>query len=131
MYIIQGVPKILYTIPNGGNPTGYSISEERRRKIYEICRDYNLLILEDDPYYFLQFCNKADRAPSFLSMDVDNRVIRLDSFSKVLSAGLRVAFMTGPKELIERFHVHIQVLFFSISLFLCIILFRIHPNSMT
>ena len=63
----------------------------RRREIYGICRDYNILILEDDPYYYLQFSTAHGGEPkglndlghSYLSMDTDSRVIRLDSFSKV------------------------------------------------
>ena len=46
---------------------------------------------------------------SFLSLDTDGRVIRFDSFSKVLSAGIRLGFITGPKELIERVILHMQV----------------------
>ncbi|XP_047710972.1 kynurenine/alpha-aminoadipate aminotransferase, mitochondrial isoform X2 [Prionailurus viverrinus] len=72
-----------------------------------LARKYDFLIIEDDPYYFLQF-NKS-WAPTFLSMDVDGRVIRADSFSKVLSSGLRLGFITGPKPLIERVVLHTQV----------------------
>ena len=49
------IPKIMYLIPNGGNPTGHTLTEERKRKIYEIAQKYNILILEDDPYFYLQF----------------------------------------------------------------------------
>ncbi|ELR58669.1 kynurenine/alpha-aminoadipate aminotransferase, mitochondrial [Bos mutus] len=100
-------PKCLYTVPNGNNPSGNSLTAERKREIYELARKYDFLIIEDDPYYFMQF-NKP-WAPTFLSMDVDGRVIRADSFSKVLSSGLRVGFITGPKPLIERIVLHIQV----------------------
>ncbi|KAM5193716.1 kynurenine/alpha-aminoadipate aminotransferase, mitochondrial isoform 2-T2 [Mantella aurantiaca] len=100
-------PKVLYTIPNGGNPTGASLTEERKIEIYRIAQKYDLIIVEDDPYYFLQF-NKP-WAPSFLSMDVDGRVIRADSMSKVLSSGLRIGFLTGPKPLIDRIILHMQV----------------------
>ena len=63
----------------------------RKREIYSICTDYNILILEDDPYYYLQFSTAHGGEPkglndlgcSYLSMDTDSRVIRLDSFSKV------------------------------------------------
>uniref|UniRef100_F1MKS7 Aminoadipate aminotransferase n=1 Tax=Bos taurus TaxID=9913 RepID=F1MKS7_BOVIN len=75
-------PKCLYTVPNGNNPSGNSLTAERKREIYELARKYDFLIIEDDPYYFMQF-NKP-WAPTFLSMDVDGRVIRADSFSKVL-----------------------------------------------
>ncbi|XP_043746844.1 kynurenine/alpha-aminoadipate aminotransferase, mitochondrial-like isoform X2 [Cervus elaphus] len=103
----KNTPKFLYTVPNGNNPAGNSFTAERKREIYELARKYDFLIIEDDPYYFLQF-NKP-WAPTFLSMDVDGRVIRADSFSKVLSSGLRVGFITGPKPLIERIVLHIQV----------------------
>ncbi|XP_037686938.1 kynurenine/alpha-aminoadipate aminotransferase, mitochondrial isoform X1 [Choloepus didactylus] len=100
-------PKFLYTVPNGNNPTGVSLTSDRKKEIYELARKYDFLIIEDDPYYFLQL-NKS-RTPTFLSMDVDGRVIRADSFSKVLSSGLRIGFITGPKPLIERVILHVQV----------------------
>ncbi|KAJ6650198.1 hypothetical protein lerEdw1_013527 [Lerista edwardsae] len=103
----SNLPKFLYTIPNGGNPTGTSLTFDRKKEIYQLARQYDFLIIEDDPYYFLQF-NKP-WAPTFLSMDVDGRVIRTDSFSKVLSSGLRIGFLTGPKPLIDRVILHIQV----------------------
>uniref|UniRef100_A0A8D0FZJ8 Aminoadipate aminotransferase n=1 Tax=Strix occidentalis caurina TaxID=311401 RepID=A0A8D0FZJ8_STROC len=101
------VPKFLYTIPNGCNPTGNSLTTERKKEIYQLARKYDFLIIEDDPYYFLQF--EKPWAPTFLSMDVDGRVIRTDSFSKILSSGLRIGFLTGPKPLIDRVILHIQV----------------------
>ncbi|XP_069832699.1 kynurenine/alpha-aminoadipate aminotransferase, mitochondrial isoform X3 [Dendropsophus ebraccatus] len=99
-------PKILYTIPNGGNPTGASLTTERKVEIYKIAQEYDLIIVEDDPYYFLQF-NKP-WAPSFLSLDIDGRVIRADSMSKILSSGLRIGYLTGPKPLIDRIILHMQ-----------------------
>uniref|UniRef100_A0AC11BET3 Uncharacterized protein n=1 Tax=Ovis aries TaxID=9940 RepID=A0AC11BET3_SHEEP len=102
----KNCPKFLYTVPNGNNPAGNSITAERKREIYELARKYDFLIT-DDPYYFMQF-NKP-WAPTFLSMEVDGCVIRADSFSKVLSSGLRVGFITGPKPLIKRIVLHTQV----------------------
>ncbi|XP_067601470.1 kynurenine/alpha-aminoadipate aminotransferase, mitochondrial-like isoform X2 [Pseudorca crassidens] len=103
----KNTPKFLYTVPNGNNPAGNSLTTNRKKEIYELARKYDFLIIEDDPYYFMQF-NKP-RAPTFLSMDVDGRVIRADSFSKVLSSGLRIGFITGPKPLIERIVLHTEV----------------------
>ncbi|XP_070710761.1 kynurenine/alpha-aminoadipate aminotransferase, mitochondrial [Pempheris klunzingeri] len=100
------VPKILYTIPNGGNPTGASMTAQRKEEVYKLARQYDMLIIEDDPYYFLQF--DKPWAPTFLSMDVDGRIIRTDSFSKILSSGLRIGFVTGPKPLVDRVVLHIQ-----------------------
>uniref|UniRef100_A0A8B9CRT4 Kynurenine/alpha-aminoadipate aminotransferase, mitochondrial n=1 Tax=Anser brachyrhynchus TaxID=132585 RepID=A0A8B9CRT4_9AVES len=103
----HSLPKFLYTIPNGCNPTGNSLTAERKKEIYQLARKYDFLIIEDDPYYFLQF--EKPWAPTFLSMDLDGRVIRTDSFSKILSSGLRIGFLTGPKPLIDRVILHIQV----------------------
>uniref|UniRef100_A0A8C2GWN0 Aminoadipate aminotransferase n=1 Tax=Cyprinus carpio TaxID=7962 RepID=A0A8C2GWN0_CYPCA len=102
----SSVPRVLYTIPNGGNPTGASMTYERKQEVYELARKYDFLIIEDDPYYFLQF--QKPWAPTFLSMDVDGRVLRMDSFSKILSSGLRIGFVTGPKPLVDRVVLHIQ-----------------------
>ena len=92
-------PRVLYTIPTGANPSGGTLTLSRKQAIYRLAQKYNLLIMEDDPYYYLQF-NK--RVPSLFSMDVDARVLRFDSFSKVLSSGLRLGFATGPTVLIEK-----------------------------
>jgi len=100
-------PKLLYTIPNGCNPTGGSLTLERKKEIYEIAREYDLLILEDDPYYFLQF--SKPRVPTYLSLDVDGRVLRFDSFSKIMSSGLRVGFLSGPQAFVQRVIYHQMV----------------------
>lgn len=99
-------PKFLYTIPVASNPTGASCTLERKTKIYGIARKHDLLILEDDPYYYLQF--SESRTPSYMSMDTDGRVLRFDSFSKILSSGMRLGFTTGPKELVDRIILHAQ-----------------------
>lgn len=101
-------PKVLYTIPTGSNPSGGSQTLERKKKIYEIASrpQNNLLIIEDDPYYFLQFT--SPRVPSYLSFDVEGRVLRFDSLSKVLSAGIRLGYVTGPQQLVERMNLHTQ-----------------------
>jgi kynurenine/2-aminoadipate aminotransferase len=75
----------------------------------QICSDYDLLILEDDPYYFMQYSSSGALERSFLSMDTDGRVLRFDSFSKILSSGLRLGFVTGPKPLIDKIALHMQV----------------------
>ncbi|XP_042228148.1 kynurenine/alpha-aminoadipate aminotransferase, mitochondrial-like isoform X2 [Homarus americanus] len=98
--------KALYVVPNSCNPTGTSMGEERRREIYAIAQEYDLIILEDDPYYFLQYDEKPP--PSFLSLDTDGRVLRFDSFSKIISAGLRVGYVTGPAMLLERLNIHMM-----------------------
>ncbi|KAF9178828.1 hypothetical protein BGZ50_007447 [Haplosporangium sp. Z 11] len=98
-------PKMLYTVPVGGNPTGVSQTLERKKEIYQIAQEHDLLILEDDPYYYLQYGSKI---PSYFSMDVDGRVLRFDSMSKILSSGLRVGWATGPAELINTMNLITQ-----------------------
>ena len=117
-------PKFLYINPTGANPTGelcisfliliWKISGtllplDRRKEIYQLCSDYNLILLEDDPYYYLQFEEKNNRPPSFFSLDTEGRVVRFDSLSKVLSSGIRLGFVTGPKPLIDTIVLHMQV----------------------
>ena len=108
-------PRVLYTVPTGSNPTGISLSTERKRRIYEIASrpENDLLILEDDPYYFLRFDDESaeqdeEQPASFLSMDIDQRVVRFDSLSKILSAGLRIGFCTAPPAIAERLQLHMQ-----------------------
>lgn len=103
----QPRPHCLYTIPSGGNPTGVSATLERKKAVYKICSKYDILILEDDAYYFLQFTK--NRTPSFFSMDVDGRVLRCDSMSKILSSGLRLGWISGPEPLIDRINMHTMV----------------------
>ncbi|KAI0672561.1 L-tyrosine:2-oxoglutarate aminotransferase [Trametes maxima] len=95
-------PHVLYTVPCGQNPTGSTLSLERRKKIYEIAQRYDLIIIEDDPYYFLQYDRTRsepgasnDFARSLLSMDTDGRVIRIDSFSKIMAPGMRLGWITS------------------------------------
>ncbi|KAI8384034.1 pyridoxal phosphate-dependent transferase [Blakeslea trispora] len=102
----QPRPHCLYTIPSGGNPTGVTASLERKKAVYAICSKYDIMILEDDAYYYLQF---DTRIPSYLSLDTDGRVLRCDSMSKILSSGLRLGWITGPKPLIERINMHTMV----------------------
>ncbi|XP_077630387.1 kynurenine/alpha-aminoadipate aminotransferase, mitochondrial isoform X2 [Crocuta crocuta] len=60
----KNTPKFLYTVPNGNNPTGNSLATDRKKEIYELARKYDFLIIEDDPYYFLQFSKVSSMHPS-------------------------------------------------------------------
>ncbi|OCF32127.1 aromatic amino acid aminotransferase I [Kwoniella heveanensis BCC8398] len=98
-------PKMIVIVPTCSNPAGVTTPVQRKREIYSACRKWNLLICEDDPYCFLQIRpNGADSpiVPSFLSMDTDGRVIRIDSFSKIVAPGSRLGFITGHKTLVEK-----------------------------
>ncbi|KAH0365794.1 putative aromatic aminotransferase Aro8, partial [Aureobasidium melanogenum] len=119
-------PHVLYTVPSGQNPTGATMSLERRRSVYEVCRKHNIFIIEDEPYYFIQMpsytCgsttdDKAEEVdsfmnnliPSFLSLDVDGRVLRMDSFSKVLVPGSRLGWVTASAQIVELYIRHAEV----------------------
>ena len=91
--------KLLYVNPNFQNPTGVTIPLERRKKIYEIACRYNLVIYEDDPYSEIRF--RGEPIETFKQMDVDGRVIFAGSYSKTLSAGLRVGYLYGDQALLN------------------------------
>nr|CAB3219596.1 kynurenine/alpha-aminoadipate aminotransferase, mitochondrial-like [Phallusia mammillata] len=92
-------PRLLYTVPTGHNPTGVTTSFERKKEIYKIAQEHDLLIIEDDPYFYLQY--SEDFVPSYQSLDTDGRVIRLDSMSKLAAPGFRVGWVTGPDAIIR------------------------------
>ncbi|KAL4977104.1 pyridoxal phosphate-dependent transferase [Aspergillus desertorum] len=128
-------PHLMYTITIGQNPTGGTLSVERRKQIYAICQKYDVIIVEDDPYWNLQYpsaqgmqakyrnpsvnpaltkrnYNVGGRSsgyefldslvPSYLSVDTDGRVVRLDTFSKTIAPGCRLGWMTAQPAFIER-----------------------------
>ncbi|XP_026671030.1 kynurenine/alpha-aminoadipate aminotransferase, mitochondrial-like isoform X2 [Ceratina calcarata] len=101
------VPKIIYVNPTGANPTGTVLTESRRRKVYELAEKYDFLIIEDDPYCFIQF--EDERLTTMIELDTVGRVIRLDSFSKIFSAGLRLGVVTARTEFIRKLELHMQM----------------------
>jgi len=152
-------PVLLYTVPTGQNPTGATQSLARRKAVMEVCERHDLLVIEDDPYFFLQmeeYVSPEERGlgevngttsattngtaatnghrggqhpatlspkfkptsvhaflsaltPSLLSLDPHGRVLRLDSFSKIIAPGSRTGWITAPAQLIERFVRHSEV----------------------
>ncbi|KAF2705359.1 aromatic amino acid aminotransferase 1 [Pleomassaria siparia CBS 279.74] len=120
-------PHLLYTVPTGQNPTGATQSTERRKAIYKVCQKHDIIIIEDEPYYFLQMQPYTGPdapevappssheefldtlVPSLLSMDVDGRVVRLDSFSKVISPGSRIGWVTASEQLVKIYQRHADV----------------------
>jgi 2-aminoadipate transaminase len=91
--------KFLYTIPNFHNPAGVTLAVERREEILEICRDHNVLVVEDNPYGLLGFDGQT--YPALRSTDPDN-VVYLGSFSKTFASGLRVGWVLAPHAVREK-----------------------------
>lgn len=95
--------KFIYTIPNFQNPSGTTMSLEKRRKMYELAKEYGVIILEDNPYGELRVAGTS--VPTLKSMDTDDIVVYAGSFSKILSPGLRVAYCIAPKPIIAKMTV--------------------------
>ncbi|MBR6599013.1 MAG: PLP-dependent aminotransferase family protein, partial [Oscillospiraceae bacterium] len=99
--------KLLYVIPNFQNPTGNTMSWEKRKAVYELAKKYDFIILEDNPYGDLRF--KGEEIPSIKSIDTEGRVIYSGTFSKILAPGLRVGYVSAPAEIIQKIVVCKQV----------------------
>ena len=99
--------KLIYLIPNFQNPTGLTMSLEKREKVYSLAKQYGAVILEDNPYGDLRFAGENVR--SVKSMDKDGIVVYSGTFSKVLAPGIRVGYVSGPKEIISKIIVCKQV----------------------
>ncbi len=99
--------KLLYLIPNFQNPTGHTMSLEKRKAVYELAKKYGLIIIEDNPYGDLRF--SGEHIPSIKSMDTEGIVVYCGSFSKVLSPGIRVGFVVANREILNKIVVCKQV----------------------
>ena len=91
--------KFIYTIPNFQNPAGITLSTERRAQLIEAARDYDCLIVEDNPYGLLRFEGTA--GPTLRSMDRE-RVIYLGTLSKIFSAGMRIGWIAAPHPILNK-----------------------------
>lgn len=99
--------KILYLIPNFQNPTGRTMSLEKRKAVYELACRYDFIILEDDPYGELRFA--GENISSIKSFDTEGRVIYSSTFSKLISSGFRTGFVSAPAPIIQKIVVCKQV----------------------
>ena len=99
--------KVIYVIPNFQNPTGSTMSFEKRKGIYDLACKYNGVIIEDNPYGDLRFAGES--VPSIKSLDKEGRVIYVGSFSKILAPGLRVGYACAPQEIFQKMVVCKQV----------------------
>ncbi|HEY2572395.1 MAG TPA: PLP-dependent aminotransferase family protein, partial [Solirubrobacteraceae bacterium] len=104
-------PKFIYTIPNFQNPGGVTMSLARRRRLVEVARERELLILEDNPYGLLRY--EGEPLPTLYSLDAEvggtrsaaDLVIYLGTFSKILSPGLRLGWAVAPRPVLEKLNL--------------------------
>ena len=96
-------PRFIYTIPNFQNPSGATMSLEKRKAVYALAKKYGLLILEDNPYGDLRVT--GEDVPSIKSLDEDGIVIYAGSFSKLLSPGIRVGYICAPAQIAAKMTV--------------------------
>lgn len=92
--------KFIYTIPNFQNPSGVTMSLEKRKKVYELAKKYGVLIIEDNPYGDLRY--SGEYVPNIKSFDTEGIVIYAGSMSKVISPGIRVAYCICPKPIFQK-----------------------------
>lgn len=95
--------KFIYTIPNFQNPSGATMSLEKRQRLYSLAKKHNVIVLEDNPYGDLRVT--GENVPTIKSMDTEGIVIYAGSFSKILAPGLRVAYCCGPKQILAKMTV--------------------------
>jgi 2-aminoadipate transaminase len=104
-------PKFIYTIPNFQNPAGVTMSLARRRRLVEVARERELLVLEDNPYGLLRY--EGEPLPTLYSLDAEavgrggtsDLVIYLGTFSKILSPGLRLGWAVAPRPVLEKLNL--------------------------
>jgi DNA-binding transcriptional MocR family regulator len=98
--------KLVYTVPDFQNPTGVTMSLERRRQLVELARRFDFVILEDSPYREIRFV--GEQLPTIKSLDTDGRVLHLTSFSKILAPGVRLGAMVASKPAITALSMYLE-----------------------
>lgn len=93
-------PKFIYSVPTFQNPGGVTLSLERRRRLVELAREHEILVVEDNPYGLLRY--EGETLPTLYSLDGGNFVVYLGTFSKILSAGLRIGWIVSPTPIREK-----------------------------
>ncbi len=97
------IPKFIYVIPNFQNPSGVTLSLERRKRLVEVAKDKELLILEDNPYGLIRF--EGTQLPPLYALDRDGFVLYLGTFSKILSPGIRLGWVVAPAPVLDKINL--------------------------
>ncbi len=92
--------RMIYTVPDFSNPTGVTLSLERRHRLLELADEHDVLVVEDAPYRSLRY--EGEPLPTLRSLDTSGRVLHLGSFSKILAPGLRLGWAVGSPDVVER-----------------------------
>ena len=92
--------RMIYTVPDFQNPTGVTLSLDRRHRLVELANAHDVIVLEDTPYRHIRFAGET--LPTLKSLDTQGRVIHLGSFSKVLVPGLRIGWAVASPLLLEK-----------------------------
>jgi 2-aminoadipate transaminase len=92
--------KLIYLVPDFANPTGTTLSLERRRRLIELADAHDVLVLEDSPYRALRYA--GEHLPTLKSLDTEGRVLHLGSFSKILAPGMRLGWAVAAPDILER-----------------------------
>jgi 2-aminoadipate transaminase len=114
--------KMLYLIPTFQNPAGVTSTLENRKAVYKIAKKYGVLIFEDNPYGELRFA--GEDVPTYKSFDEDGIVMYCSSFSKILSAGMRVGYVCAPDAVVQKMVVGKQCEDVHTNLFFQMITYR-------
>jgi 2-aminoadipate transaminase len=93
-------PKFIYTVPTFQNPAGVTLCEPRRKRLVEIAREKELLVLEDNPYGLLRY--EGEPVPPLFALDGGEYVLYLGTFSKILSPGIRLGWLVAPDPVLAK-----------------------------
>lgn len=98
--------KLIYTIPDFQNPTGRTMSIDRRKRLVELANQYDVMVMEDNPYGELRFA--GEHVPPVKAFDTEGRVIYQSTFSKVLTPGIRVGWLCAAPEILQKYVIFKQ-----------------------
>lgn len=97
--------KFIYLVPDFQNPSGVTMPRDRRKKVLDIAEEYDLLVIEDNPYSELRYT--GENIDPILAWDTEGRVIYTSTFSKILAPGFRIAWCVADLEIIQRL-IHVK-----------------------